>query len=85
MKLFGKKSTKISKKPKLRHSDNRHLTSYGDRSLVADGQEQGHLGQGLLIVSLIADYHGARVDARNRAQGGIDGVCFRVIIPTIHS
>ncbi|MBY6033692.1 histidine kinase [Marinobacter daepoensis] len=41
----------------------------------------GHLGQGLLIVRLIADYHGGRVDARNQRQGGIDGVCFRVIIP----
>ena len=52
---------------------------------IRDGQEEGHLGQGLLIVSLIADYHGARVDARNRTQGGIDGVSFRVIIPAIHS
>ncbi|TYC57031.1 histidine kinase [Marinobacter sp. BW6] len=52
---------------------------------MRDGQEQGHLGQGLLIVSLIADYHGARVEARNHTQGGIDGVCFRVIIPAIHS
>ena len=52
---------------------------------MRDGQEQGHLGQGLLIVSLIADYHGAHVEARNRAQGGIDGVCFRVMIPAIHS
>ncbi len=52
---------------------------------MRDGQEQGHLGQGLLIVSLIADYHGARVEARNRFQGGIDGVSFRVIIPATHS
>jgi dedicated sortase system histidine kinase len=52
---------------------------------MRDGQEQGHLGQGLLIVSLIADYHGARVEARNHTQGGIDGVSFRVIIPAIHS
>ncbi|MEQ5816037.1 histidine kinase [Marinobacter sp. NFXS11] len=52
---------------------------------MRDGQEQGHLGQGLLIVSLIADYHGAHVEARNRTQGGIDGVCFRVMIPAIHS
>lgn len=52
---------------------------------LRDGQQQGHLGQGLLIVSLIADYHGGRVEARNRAQSGIDGVCFRVTIPTIHS
>jgi two-component system, OmpR family, sensor histidine kinase ChvG len=52
---------------------------------MRDGQEQGHLGQGLLIVNLIADYHGAHVEARNRAQGGIDGVSFRVMIPAIHS
>ncbi|WP_372994036.1 ATP-binding protein [Marinobacter sp.] len=52
---------------------------------MRDGQEEGHLGQGLLIVSLIADYHGARVEGRNRTQGGIDGVSFRVIIPAIHS
>ena len=52
---------------------------------MRDGQEQGHLGQGLLIVNLIADYHGAHVEARNRAQGGIDGVCFRDMIPAIHS
>ena len=51
---------------------------------LREGQEQGHLGQGLLIVSLIADYHGGRVDAQNHTQGGIDGVCFGVIIPAIH-
>ncbi len=52
---------------------------------LRDGQEAGHLGQGLLIVRLIADYHGARVEARNEVQGAIDGVCFRVIIPTTHT
>ena len=52
---------------------------------LREGREQGHLGQGLLIVNLIADYHGGRVDAQNRTQGGIDGVCFRVIIPATHS
>jgi len=45
------------------------------------GTHNGHLGQGLLIVRLIADYHGGRVEARNQHQGGIDGACFRVIIP----
>lgn len=45
------------------------------------GAGEGHLGQGLLIVRLIADYHGAVVEAGNQTQGGIDGVCFRVIIP----
>ena len=48
---------------------------------VREGREEGHLGQGLLIVSLIADYHGGRVEAQNHTQGGIDGVRFRVIIP----
>ena len=52
---------------------------------LREGQQQGHLGQGLLIVSLIADYHGGRVEAQNRAQSGIDGVCFRVTIPAIHT
>lgn len=49
---------------------------------LREGREEGHLGQGLLIVRLIADYHGSRVEAGNHAQGGIDGVRFRVIIPT---
>ncbi|MCG7198106.1 ATP-binding protein [Marinobacter pelagius] len=46
-----------------------------------DGNGEGHLGQGLLIVRLIAEYHGGRVEAANEAHGGIDGVRFRVIIP----
>ncbi|AOY89641.1 histidine kinase [Marinobacter salinus] len=50
-----------------------------------DGREEGHLGQGLLIVRLIADYHGARVDASNAVQGTIDGVRFRVIIPAANT
>lgn len=45
------------------------------------GKAEGHLGQGLLIVRLIADYHGGRVEARNQHRSGIDGVSFRVIIP----
>ncbi|MGC8120327.1 proteobacterial dedicated sortase system histidine kinase [Marinobacter sp. VGCF2001] len=45
------------------------------------GTHDGHLGQGLLIVRLIADYHGGRVEARNQQRNGIDGACFRVIIP----
>ncbi|MBE0487000.1 ATP-binding protein [Marinobacter sp.] len=47
-----------------------------------EGQSEGHLGQGLLIVRLIADYHGGQVDAENKRQGSIDGVCFKVMIPT---
>lgn len=46
-----------------------------------DGNGEGHLGQGLLIVRLIADYHGGRVEAANESLGRIDGVRFRVIIP----
>lgn len=46
-----------------------------------EGKTEGHLGQGLLIVRLIADYHNGRVEARNHHQNGVDGVCFRVIIP----
>ncbi len=48
-----------------------------------EGKTEGHLGQGLLIVRLIADYHGGRVEARNHHHNGVDGVCFRVIIPII--
>lgn len=46
-----------------------------------EGKAEGHLGQGLLIVRLIADYHGGKVEAFNQHHNGIDGVCFRVIIP----
>ena len=46
-----------------------------------EGSGEGHLGQGLLIVRLIAEFHGARVEADNESRNGIDGVCFRVIIP----
>ena len=46
-----------------------------------EGSGEGHLGQGLLIVRLIAEYHGGRVEAANETHGRIDGVRFRVIIP----
>lgn len=52
---------------------------------LREGREEGHLGQGLLIVRLIADFHGARVEAANGAESSIDGVRFSVIIPTAHS
>ncbi|WP_417538811.1 ATP-binding protein [Marinobacter sp.] len=48
-----------------------------------EGKTEGHLGQGLLIVRLIADFFGGRVDARNQHFNGIDGVSFRVIIPKL--
>ncbi|WP_417515557.1 histidine kinase dimerization/phospho-acceptor domain-containing protein [Marinobacter sp.] len=51
---------------------------------VREGREEGHLGQGLLIVQLIADFHSGRVEAANEVQSSIDGVCFRVIIPSTH-
>ncbi|MBW0147831.1 ATP-binding protein [Marinobacter arenosus] len=58
---------------------------FGPFVSLREGQEEGHLGQGLLIVRLIADFHGASVEASNGVQSGIDGVRFRVIIPTAHS
>ncbi|KAA1171468.1 histidine kinase [Marinobacter salinexigens] len=52
---------------------------------LREGQGEGHLGQGLLIVRLITDYHGARVSAANEVEGAIDGVRFRVIIPSANT
>ncbi len=46
---------------------------------IRDGKGQGHLGQGLLIVRLIAEYHGGTVQATNENAGG--GVRFRVSLP----
>lgn len=48
---------------------------------LRDGREEGHLGQGLLIVRLIAEFHGARVEAANATEQGLDGVCFRLTLP----
>ncbi|WP_323750540.1 ATP-binding protein [Marinobacter sp.] len=48
-----------------------------------EGKAEGHLGQGLLIVRLIADFHGGRTDAQNQYLKGIDGVAFRAIIPKL--
>nr|WP_281494823.1 ATP-binding protein [Marinobacter sp. S6332] len=48
-----------------------------------EGKTEGHLGQGLLIVRLIADFLGGRVDAQSQRLNGIDGACFRVIIPKL--
>ncbi|MEP5982814.1 MAG: ATP-binding protein, partial [Marinobacter alexandrii] len=47
---------------------------------LRDGHEEGHLGQGLLIVRLIAEFHGAKVDADNATEGGVDGVRFRLTL-----
>jgi signal transduction histidine kinase len=54
---------------------------FGPFVSLRDGNEKGHLGQGLLIVRLIADFHGARVDAGNTTSDNIRGVRFRVVIP----
>lgn len=44
---------------------------------VRTGQQEGHLGQGLLIVRLIAEHHNGHVLAANEA----DGVRFTVTLP----
>lgn len=45
---------------------------------VRDNHAQGHLGQGLLIVQLIADFHGGGVEAGNEYRNNRSGVCFRI-------
>jgi len=64
--------------------DNPDTSIFSPFVSVRKGQEEGHLGQGLLIVQLIADFHGGRVEASNESRDDVDGVCFRVIIPTVH-
>lgn len=61
--------------------DNPDTSIFSPFVSVREGREEGHLGQGLLIVQLIADFHRGRVEAANEARNGIDGVCFRAIIP----
>lgn len=48
---------------------------------LRDGREEGHLGQGLLIVRLIAEFHGARIEAANASAQGVSGVRFRLTLP----
>lgn len=48
-------------------------------SVRKQGHHDGHLGLGLYIVRLIADYHGAKIKARNRDDGS--GVVFSLFIP----
>lgn len=60
--------------------DNPDTSIFSPFVSVREGKEEGHLGQGLLIVQLIADFHDGRVEAANEVRDGIDGVCFRVII-----
>lgn len=48
-------------------------------TLREPGSDTGHLGQGLVIVKLVADFHQARVSARNRDGG----VCISLRIPAL--
>lgn len=48
---------------------------------VRDGSGEGHLGQGLLIVRLIAEHHGGSVRAYNHRQQDLAGVRFEVDLP----
>lgn len=50
---------------------------------VRDGSGEGHLGQGLLIVRLIADHHDGQVMASNHRQDGTAGVRFEVSMPAL--
>lgn len=58
-----------------------HLTSEIFNPFVSlrEGASEGHLGQGLLIVRLIAEFHGGRVVAENRPDR--EGVIFRIRLP----
>ncbi len=64
--------------------DNPDTSIFSPFVSVRQGQEEGHLGQGLLIVQLIADFHGGRVEAENQARHGVEGVCFKVLMPSAH-
>ncbi|MFT6979325.1 MAG: two-component system sensor histidine kinase ChvG [Marinobacter psychrophilus] len=44
-----------------------------------------HLGQGLLIAQLIANYHLTRLKADNQSRNGLDGVAFQLVIPAVES
>ena len=50
-----------------------------DRSQTSQSSDEGHLGLGLFIVRLVAQFHGGKVSVRNRP--GQDGVTFEVTIP----
>ena len=50
-----------------------------DRSQTSQSSDEGHLGIGLFIVRLVAQFHGGKVSVRNRP--GQDGVTFEVTIP----
>ena len=48
-------------------------------SLRSGPQAQPHLGLGLTIVRLVAEFHGGKVSAENRDDNG--GACFSVALP----
>ena len=48
-------------------------------SVRKEGDGEGHLGQGLVIVKLVADFHHGRVLAENHPDG--TGVCFHIHLP----
>ena len=50
---------------------------------LRDGSGEGHLGQGLLIVRLIAEHHGGHVRAGNQMHNGVAGVRFDVTLPAL--
>ncbi|WP_404365645.1 ATP-binding protein [Marinobacter sp.] len=60
-----------------------HLTSeiFSPFVSLRGGTDQGHLGQGLLIVRLIAEHHQGSVQAENLAAE--NGVIFRVRLPRV--
>lgn len=47
---------------------------------LREGSQEGHLGQGLLIVRLIAEHHGGQVQACNDTSEGRSGVRFTVTL-----
>lgn len=62
--------------------DNPDTSIFSPFVSVREGREGGHLGQGLLIVQLIADFHGGRIEGANEAYNGMNGVCFRMTMPS---
>ena len=50
-----------------------------DRAHSKDVSDQSHLGQGLYVVKLVAQFHEGSVSVRNRPND--DGVTFEVSVP----
>ncbi len=53
----------------------------------ANSDDQAHLGLGLFIVKLIAEFHQGNVEASNRldASGDVFGVEFKIQLPILNS